>query len=317
MTWIYNLIRIGTRGSKLALWQANYVQNYLSKNLANTDSSVSVIKTSGDNIQNRRLSAIGGKGLFVKEIEESLMDGEIDIAVHSMKDVPSELPKQLHIGAVMKREDPRDIIVSRDNVGFFDLSPGSRIGTGSLRRQVQILLLRDDVELKDIRGNVDTRLAKLKRNEYDAIILAYAGIKRLGLENHITEVFDINDVIPSAGQGIIGIECRKDDADINEILKLINHGETRVSITAERNFVRMLGGDCNLPIACHCEFVGNEKIKITGLVASTDGNKVIKHSLVGDIFDSLTISRELANIILNRGGKDIVDSYRLSSDLNV
>jgi hydroxymethylbilane synthase len=304
------LIRIGTRGSKLALWQANYVKECLINEISNLDVSVKIIKTSGDKIQNKQLSSIGGKGLFVKEIEEALISDHIDIAVHSMKDVPSELPVGLHIGAVIKREDPRDVFISRNHMNFYDLPAGATIGTGSFRRRVQIMSLRDDLDIRNIRGNVDTRLSKLSRGEYNAIVLASAGIKRLGMENQITHTFSLDEMIPSPGQGIIGIECRKSDITINEILDKINDNHAEVSANAERNFVRILGGDCNLPLACHCEFQNESAITITGLIASIDGNKIVKHRVTGKVKDSIEISTELTKYILARGGKEIIEAYR-------
>lgn len=303
------MIIIGTRGSKLALWQANFVQKKLANYIPETQITLRIIRTSGDSIQDRRLASIGGKGLFVKEIEEALLDGDIDIAVHSMKDVPSQLPDELHIGAVLEREDPRDVLISRDNTGFFDLPGGSRIGTGSLRRRVQLHFLRDDLQLSDIRGNVDTRLLKLQRGDYDAIVLATAGIKRLGLESHITEVFDVEEIVPSPGQGIIGIECRKNDSEVNKILRNINDMQSQISVTTERVFVRKMGGDCNLPIACICRFINGDILDITGLVASIDGKKIIKHNIEGTLNNYREIAEDLADIILKKGGKEIVKSF--------
>ena len=304
------MIIIGTRGSKLALWQANLVQKKLADYIPESKIALRIIRTSGDNIQDRQLASVGGKGLFVKEIEEALLSGDIDLAVHSMKDVPSVLPDGLHIGAVLEREDPRDVLISREKIGFFELPGGSRVGTGSLRRQVQINFLRYDLQLVDIRGNVDTRLLKLQRGEYDAIVLASAGINRLGLQSHVTEVFDVEQILPSPGQGIIGIECRKDDSVVNNILKNINDRKSQISVTAERDFVKRMGGDCNLPIACVCRFDNDDILVMTGLVASIDGRRIIKHNIEGTINNYREISEGLANIILGKGGKEIVDSYR-------
>jgi len=304
-----NLLRIGTRGSKLALWQANFVKQSLQKIFPELLVYLKIIKTSGDNFQDRSLSSIGGKGLFVKEIEEAMLNGQVDIAVHSMKDVPVTIPRGLEIPTFLSREDPRDVLLSNGKVEFENLARSSVLGTGSLRRQVQIKKLRDDLELKPIRGNVDTRIKKLVSGQYDALVLASAGIKRLGLKGEITQYFSTTDIIPSPGQGIIGIECRENDIEIKEMISNINDSNSMFCIGAERNFVAKMGGDCSLPLGCYCEIKDKNKIQISGFVASVDGKDFIKDNISGSIEDNIKLSSQLAERIISNGGKKIIGSF--------
>jgi hydroxymethylbilane synthase len=304
-----NLLRIGTRGSKLALWQANFVKESLQHIFPKLVIYLKVIRTSGDNFQDRSLSAIGGKGLFVKEIEEAILNDKVDIAVHSMKDVPVTLPAGLEISTFLKREDPRDVLLSKGNVEFENLAASSVLGTGSLRRQVQISKLRGDLELKPIRGNVDTRIRKLISGEYDAIVLASAGIKRLELEGEITQFFSTTDIVPSPGQGIIGIECREDDIETKEMISKINDLDSTYSIGAERNFVKQMGGDCSLPLGCYCEIKNGQDIEISGFVASVDGKDFIEDNISGNIDDNIKLSSQLAQRIIGSGGKGVIESF--------
>lgn len=304
-----NLLRIGTRGSKLALWQANFVKQSLQKIFPELLVYLKIIKTSGDNFQDRSLSSIGGKGLFVKEIEEAILNGQVDIAVHSMKDVPVTIPRGLEIPTFLSREDPRDVLLSNGKVEFENLARSSVLGTGSLRRQVQIKKLRDDLELKPIRGNVDTRIKKLISGQYDALVLASAGIKRLGLKGEITQYFSTTDIIPSPGQGIIGIECRENDIEIKEMISNINDSNSMFCIGAERNFVAKMGGDCSLPLGCYCEIKDKNKIQISGFVASVDGKDFIKDNISGSIEDNIKLSSQLAERIISNGGKKIIGSF--------
>jgi len=304
-----NLLRIGTRGSKLALWQANFVKQSLQKIFPELLVYLKIIKTSGDNFQDRSLSSVGGKGLFVKEIEEAMLNGQVDIAVHSMKDVPVTIPRGLEIPTFLSREDPRDVLLSNGKVEFENLARSSVLGTGSLRRQVQIKKLRDDLELKPIRGNVDTRIKKLISGQYDALVLASAGIKRLGLKGEITQYFSTTDIIPSPGQGIIGIECRENDIEIKEMISNINDSNSMFCIGAERNFVAKMGGDCSLPLGCYCEIKDKNKIQISGFVASVDGKDFIKDNISGSIEDNIKLSSQLAERIISNGGKKIIGSF--------
>lgn len=304
-----SLLRIGTRGSKLALWQANFVKDSLQTIFPKLVVYLKIIRTSGDSFTDRPLAEIGGKGLFVKEIEEALLADKVDIAVHSMKDVPYELPPGLEISTFLKREDPRDALLSNGHVKFADLPPGATVGTGSLRRQVQIQRLRDDLDIKPLRGNVDTRIRKLIDGQYDAIVLASAGLNRLELGSEITEHFSVSDLIPSPGQGIIGIESRIDDKDTREIISRLKDADATCAIGAERNFVKQMGGDCSLPLGCYCEISNDTEIEISGFVASVDGKDLVKDTVSGATHESIKLAEQLAKKIISNGGKEIIESF--------
>jgi hydroxymethylbilane synthase len=249
-------IRIGTRASQLALWQANWIKECLIRQHPDLDVQIEKIKTTGDKILDVSLAKIGGKGLFVKEIENALLDNSVDIAVHSMKDVPTELPESLGIVAVSKREDPRDALLSRDEIRIEDLPVGATIGTSSLRRQAQLLNRKPDFSIQPLRGNINTRLRKLKEGQYDAIILAYAGVKRLGWEGEVTEIIDPEVMLPAIGQGALGIEARLDDDRTLDRISFLNDPETSVCVLAERSFLHRLEGGCQVPIAAYATVKG-------------------------------------------------------------
>ena len=298
-------IRIGTRASALALWQAEWVKAELEKKYPGTQVSLTKIKTTGDKILDVPLAKVGGKGLFVKEIEEAMLRGEIDIAVHSMKDVPTFFPDGLHLSCITKREDPRDAFLSRNRVAFKDLPQGAKVGTSSLRRQAQLMNIRPDLTIEQLRGNVDTRLRKLREGQYDAIILAAAGVKRLGLAENVTEYIEPDISLPAIGQGALGIECRVDDRELNDLIAFFNHADTRVCVTGERALLRRLEGGCQVPIACYGEIkAGN--LHLTGLVASVDGKQIIKDALVGPQGDAERIGVTLAEALLKRGADVIL-----------
>ncbi len=305
-------IVIGTRGSKLALWQAEWVKSQILKLRPDAKVTLKKIKTTGDKILDVPLAKVGGKGLFVKEIEEAMLRKDIDLAVHSMKDVPTELPEGLHLGAICEREDPRDAFVSRLSDGGFqinsfrELPEGATIGTSSLRRSCQIKNLRPDLKILQLRGNVDTRLRKLDEGQFDAIILASAGIKRLGHKDRITEYLSTDISLPAIGQGAIGIECRVDDEFINSIISGLNHSETAVCVKAERAFLKRLEGGCQVPIAAHA-VLEDSKIILDGLVGSIEGDRIIREQITGNASDAEALGVELAEIILSRGGKEILD----------
>jgi hydroxymethylbilane synthase len=259
-----NKINIGTRGSKLALWQAEWVKAEIQMIDPGIDVRLIKIKTTGDMILDVPLAQVGGKGLFVKEIEESILRNDVDIAVHSMKDVPTDFPVGLHLSAICEREDPRDAFVSQVQSSkskvqsIKDLPQGARIGTSSLRRSSQLLNMRPDLQITQLRGNLDTRLRKLDEGQFDAIILAAAGVKRLGLQDRITEILPFEVSLPAIGQGAIGIECRADDEVINEIVGALNHKETSIAVRAERAFLRKLDGGCQVPIAAYARIISQE-----------------------------------------------------------
>lgn len=298
-------IRLGTRGSQLALWQANHIKENLEK-LHNVEIEIVKIKTQGDKILDVALAKVGGKGLFVKELEDALLDGRIDFAVHSMKDVPVELPYGLHITAITKREDPRDVFISKNYDSLSSLPSGAKVGTSSLRRQCQLLALRPDLNIEVLRGNVETRIRKMQDGLYDAVILAYAGVKRLGLLEHVKEVIPEIYSLPAIGQGALGIECRIDDEDTNELLKPLNDEETSYCIRAERAFLRLLQGGCQVPIGAYAK-IEQDRLIIKGLVGSLKGDRIITETVSGDKKDCEALGEALANVILNRGGKEILE----------
>ena len=309
-------IRIGTRGSALALWQAEWVKSELEKKYPGTTVTLTKIKTTGDKILDVPLAKVGGKGLFVKEIEEAMLAGEIDIAVHSMKDVPTFFPDGLHLSCITKREDPRDALLTRNKVTFKDLPKGANVGTSSLRRQAQLMHVRPDFVIHQLRGNVDTRLRKLKEGQYDAIILAAAGVKRLGLAENVSEYIDPEISLPAIGQGALGIECRVDDRELNDLIAFFNHADTRTCVTGERALLRRLEGGCQVPIACYGE-MKDGKLHLTGLVGSVDGKRIIKDAIDGAPEKAEKLGVMLAEKLLSRGADVILrEVYGNSTDFS-
>jgi len=262
-------VTIATRGSKLALWQANHIREAIEKEHGATVEILNV-KTTGDKILDAPLSKVGGKGLFVKEIEEAILEGRADLAVHSLKDVPTKLPDGLGLTAYTQREDARDALISGDGKGLADLPEGARIGSSSLRRQCQLLKVRPDLLITSLRGNLDTRLRKVEEGRYDAIILAAAGMKRLGWEDRISEFIPADILLPAIGQGALGIECRADDKQVIDLISFLDHHDTSVAVRAERAFLARLEGGCQVPIAAYGEVDGN-MLRLRGLVGSLDG----------------------------------------------
>ncbi|MDA2918183.1 hydroxymethylbilane synthase [Desulfobacterota bacterium AH_259_B03_O07] len=301
------VLRIGSRGSKLALWQAEHIKSLIATKFPDIEIQLIPIKTTGDRLLDSPLSEIGGKGVFIKEIEDALLRDRIDIAVHSMKDLPVILPEGLRIGAVAKRDDPRDALISNGGVSFKRLKRGARIGTGSLRRKTQLLNHSPDLEIVPIRGNVDTRLRKLQNGEFDAIILAMAGMGRMGLIDEVTEAFPIDFLIPAPGQGIIAVESRESDTEINDLIKEINHYETEIASVAERSFLEAIGGDCNIPAGCYASVI-DDRMKIIGFVASPDGKDMIREETEGSKINHQSLGKEVAKEILESGGEKIASA---------
>lgn len=297
-------IRIGTRGSKLALVQAGLIKNLIYEK-HKIDCEIVKIKTTGDKITGSPLAKIGGKGLFVKEIEEALARKEIDIAVHSMKDVPIELKRGLKIGAITEREDPSDALISRDGRKLSELK-APKLGTSSLRRQVQLKNLVRDATIENLRGNLDTRIKKLKEGKYDAIVVASAGLKRLGLLNEATEFFSPEVMLPAIGQGSLGIEIREDDRELIEIIKFLDNEKSHTEVSAERAFLKKLEGGCQVPIACYA-VLHNGNLKINGMVSSLDGKKLIKSEKIGTKEDAESLGIELAKELLKMGAREILE----------
>jgi hydroxymethylbilane synthase len=301
---------IGSRGSKLALWQSEWV----SARLAELDPSVSVrieiIKTMGDVRRDVPLSAIGGQGAFTKELEVALLDGRIDVAVHSLKDLPTIVPEGLQITATPVREDVRDAIILRAGsdarvASLRDLPAGATVGTSSLRRIAQLKHLRPDVSVKDLRGNVDTRLRKLDDGEYDAIILAAAGLRRLGFAERISAAIETSEMLPAVSQGALGVETRADADAVNALVARLDHAETRAAVVAERALLRHLGGGCQVPIAAHAE-VREGGLHLAGLVASLDGAEVIRDTLDGPASDAERVGESLAARMVERGAAQLL-----------
>lgn len=299
-------LKIGSRGSPLALWQANWVKSQLEEAHGDLiEIEIKVIKTSGDKIQDVPLAKIGGKGLFVKEIEEALVHQEIDIAVHSMKDVPIKLPLNLVIGVITKRETPFDAFISRTGTKLADLPENARIGTGSLRRSAQLLKYRPDLEIVPLRGNIDTRLKKLETENMDGIILAGAGLKRMGWEEKITELIDPEIILPAMGQGAVGIEARRYDPDLLGLLLPLDDDETHLAVEAERAMVAKLEGGCQIPIGAYAT-LDDRTLKLRGLVASLDGKTVYKAEKEGSCDQARSIGFDLAAELLEMGAGKIL-----------
>ncbi|MCB1549042.1 MAG: hydroxymethylbilane synthase [Hyphomicrobiaceae bacterium] len=296
-------IRIGTRGSALALAQANEVKRRLAATgrIAAEAIEIHVIRTSGDRIQDRPLAEVGGKGLFTKEIEDALGAGAIDLAVHSMKDMPTALPDGLVIAALLEREDVRDAFLSPRAARLHDLPPGAVVGTSSLRRQAQVKRLRPDLEVVSYRGNVDTRLRKLAEGAVDATLLALAGLNRLGLTSHVTAVIETSDMLPAVAQGAIGIEIREDDDRTRALVSLLDHAPTAIAVSAERAFLARLDGSCRTPIA-GLATLGADGLKLSGMLLAPDGSATYEGSLTGTPADGPRLGRTLAEDLLGQAG---------------
>lgn len=298
-------LRIGTRASQLALWQANWTKSELERRYPGIEVELVKIKTIGDKILDVPLAQVGGKGLFVKEIEEAMLRGEIDLAVHSMKDVPTEFPDGLGLVVTTEREDPRDAFIS-DGVRFADLRQGARIGTSALRRQAQLLAARPDLEMVIIRGNVETRIRKLKEDSLDAVILAAAGLNRLGFTDVVTELLSPEFSIPAIGQGALGLECRLDDAATIEAISFLNHGPTAAAVAAERALLKRCEGGCQVPIAAHGTVAG-DTLTLVGFIASVDGSRSVREIAAGPAAEAQRIGTELADRLLAAGGRQILE----------
>ena len=300
-----NMLVIGSRGSQLALWQANYIKDRL---LARgVETRLEIIRTTGDRILDSPLHQVGGKGLFTKEIEEALLDGRIDLAVHSMKDLPTEMPDGLVIAAIPQRADPRDAIVGGK---LRDLKPGAVVGTSSLRRIAQLKRLRSDLDIRSIRGNVDTRLNKVEKGEYDAIVLAAAGLQRLGWGQFISELFRPDVMCPAVAQGALAIETRAEGAGL-EACAALDDPWTRLPVMAERTMLAALGGGCQVPIGAFATLEGTE-LYLTGAVFSPDGAHMIRYTATGDCTKPLELGRNVAAVLLERGAQAVLDTVYAS-----
>ena len=313
-THIMKVLRIGTRGSALALWQAQFVQSQIQG--AHPDLSIELvpIKTKGDKILDVPLAKVGGKGLFVKELEEALLSNDVDLAVHSMKDVPSELPTGLVLAAILEREDPRDALLSTRFTSLDTLPLGASVGTSSLRRQSQLLNLRPDLKILSLRGNVNTRIQKMESGLFDAILLAAAGVKRLQLTRYVVEYLNTQTMIPANGQGAIGLEMRHNDTLTASWVKPLNHAPTWRCVSAERAFLAKLEGGCQIPIAGYAQ-LKNNTLSMTGRVASLDGKTMISHTIQNSSDLPESIGQALAQNLLSRGAKQILQHVMVSNKL--
>ncbi|MGI6639625.1 MAG: hydroxymethylbilane synthase [Desulfobulbus sp.] len=305
-------LRIGTRASQLALTQSQWVRDKVQALLPNTEVELVRINTKGDRILDVPLAKIGGKGLFVKEIEEALLAGEIDMAVHSMKDVPTVLPKGLHIGIVPQREEARDAFVSNRYRNLAELPAGAVVGTSSLRRKAQLLALRPDLQIRDLRGNVGTRLDKLDRGDFDAIILAGAGLKRLHLPARISTLLAPEQMLPAIGQGALGIELRQSDSMLLALMQPLHHPESAVAVAAERAYLARLEGGCQVPIGAYA-ILSENQLSLTGLIASVDGTTVLRQTRFAPLAEADKLGFELAEELLGRGGKAILEAVYQAS----
>jgi hydroxymethylbilane synthase len=299
-------LRIGTRGSKLALVQSEWVKKEVKSRNPELRVELIKIKTKGDKILDAPLSKVGGKGLFVKEIEEALLKREVDLAVHSMKDVPAELQKGLKLSVYPKREDPRDALVSRHFKGVKDLPHGAAVGTSSLRRSAQLLHMRPDLHIVPLRGNVDTRLRKLDSGELQAIVLAAAGLNRLGLSDRITALLATDSVLPAIGQGVLGLEVREEDQKTQRLIFFLNHLETELAARAERAFLKELEGGCQVPVAGHAR-VEKDRLVLEGMVAALDGSVILKRKLSGEKDRPEDLGIALARQLITAGADRILE----------
>ena len=299
-------IKIGTRGSLLALTQSNWIKSMIEERYPDVTVELVKIVTKGDKILDVPLAKVGGKGLFVKELEEAMLSHDVDIAVHSMKDVPSELPEGLHIGIITKRENPFDAFISNISSTCKDLPQGAKVGTSSLRRKSQLANIRPDLKIEDLRGNLDTRLRKLDEGLYDAIILASAGLNRLGWGDRAKSYFKEEEMLPAVAQGAVGIELRSEDSELLEALMFMDHHETALAVTAERGFLHRLEGGCQVPIAGFATLIDDNTLELTGLVASVDGKQVIKKRMSGTTDDPITLGVQVAEEMLIMGAKEIL-----------
>jgi hydroxymethylbilane synthase len=299
---------IGSRGSDLALWQANFVKDALVNKFPDHNFEIKIIRTTGDEVMDVALSKIGDKGLFTRQIESQLLSGSIDIAVHSLKDLQTEQPDGLTIGAVCLREMPNDILISK-NGKIDDLPQGAKVATGSLRRRSQLLNYRPDLEIVEIRGNVPTRLRKFDESDLDAMVLAYAGLHRLGFGERISQLIPFDIMLPAVGQGAVAVEVRDPDHEVLDVIASLNHRETRIAITAERAFLRRLEGGCQVPIGAYAA-LHEDELTLTGVVGSLDGKVMFRQTTSGELDEAETLGTQLAEDLIDNGAADLLNAVR-------
>lgn len=308
---------VGTRDSVLARLQTDLAIKAISAKFPDINFEIVAVKTSGDKILNKPLAQLGGRGVFVKELEESLIVKEVDLVVHSLKDLPTDMPEGLVLAATIERADPRDVLLSRNGIKFNELAPGSRIATSSQRRAAQLTALRNDLQFVDIRGNIQTRLRKFDEGQCDAMVLAAAGLIRLGLAERISQFFDPEVSTPAVGQGALGIECHKDNRAVKEILNQINDLSVWYCTSAERSFLNKLGGGCSVPVGAHAEMIDESTLELRACVASLDGLEIYKGTVRGAITDSASIGVSLAEDLIEKGAGKIVESLLSTAIGNV
>lgn len=300
-------IVIATRKSQLALWQANFIKQQLLTLFPEIDIQLLPLKTTGDKFLKDKLQAIGGKGLFVKELEEAMLDGRADLAVHSMKDVPASFPEGLFLGAILERHNPFDALLCLQHDSLTSLPKGSIIGTSSLRREAQIRILRSDCRVVPLRGNINTRIQKLQKHDYDAIILATSGLERMQLSHLITEQFDSRSMLPACGQGALGIECRLADVALIEKIKQLSCSKTTLCVNTERRVNAILGGNCHVPIAIYCQFVNANKLSLQAKIFSQDGLTCLSFKDEASIDDAEMLADRCAENLLSQGAQNLID----------
>lgn len=306
-----NKIVIGTRKSVLALWQAEYVADRLRKAYPDVTVELLPVSTRGDEILNMPLAQIGGKGLFIQELEYLIREGKADMAVHSLKDMPADLPPDFALAAVTDREDPRDAFVSLKYRSFEEMPAGSKVGTSSLRRQSQLLHRRSDLHIESLRGNVQTRLRKLDEGQYDAVILAAAGLKRLGLGDRIRSYLSIDDSIPAAGQGVMAIEVRKDDAELQQMLAFLHNEIVASCIAAERAFLGRVGGDCKVPAGAFAQEAEGGRLRVDAFISSEDGQRFYRRSISGNAAEAESLGASIADSLLDDGGREVLEEIAI------
>ena len=301
-------LRIGTRGSMLAKWQAEFVRKQLFASVG-VEAEIVIIKTSGDKLQTAPLSQIGGKGIFVKELEEALLEEIIDLAVHSVKDVPTDVPSRLSFPAVCRRDDVRDCVVSAKSIPLANLRQGARVGTSSLRRQAQLRHIRPDLDVRDLRGNVDTRIRKVESGEYESILLAKAGLDRLGLSQRISEILSPDQFLPAVGQGAIAIECRARDSEAADLVSSLDHTETRNAIIAERALLKVMEGGCQVPLGAWARMERDQMV-MEACVCSVDGTQCIRQRAAAPPDQAAQLGEHLANLLFQNGAQAILQELR-------
>ncbi len=305
-----NKIIIGTRSSELAIWQANSVKEKIESKVPSIRIELKLVRTRGDKIQQKALDQISGSGLFTKEIENKLLEGEIDIAVHSLKDLETTLPEGLAIGAILERGPVEDVLAAKQKgITIENLSDNATVATGSIRRKAQLLHIRPDLNILGLRGNVNTRIRKLEESSWEAAVFAYAGLKRVNLDRYISSVIDAEVIIPSVGQGALAVEVRESEYAIREILSKINHSETEAAVKAERAFLKRLGGGCKTPIAAYSR-IKDGKQTLDGVVASVNGEEYLRDQIASDSKEAEELGEELAENLLSRGADNIIKKYK-------